>query len=546
MSTQNGQSSALDEEDKNADSVDETNYQSSQQEHQNDNSSNNPEQSEKINLSEGLFPTLKKYLTWDVGATIKTTNPLTVCLVILQGVSGYTTIRGATIVFSRSNPYLSGFLGGTFQFLLVLLLIFKAGSGGPKRRWFSILVLTIVSIYCNFFFIYDETLGGELTKNSPKKIQAHNSLVRKIKSNFTGKLPSLEAQKSELERRIENEINGMRGNPPGCGPECQKLTFEKEKVQDEINQIKNIAQDNRINNMLALSPQEVEAKEAKDIYDINLEAWSAIPENYKIPAPQFSDYENSEAFLIPFVKVYKEREATAIASLIIAVIIDGLALVLGSIPPSKNSLALYKILAESLTSPIIGIKKVSATLRKSIKENVEHFDTNLSSLSSSTGIIKLVGIDGAKFLMTFYNAINKYDELKIDKDQLYSKETYEKMKIENSSNESSIDSFEYLKTSYELLIDNMRYPPFEWIEEYPKENQLSEQIINLMPNNQNFNSKTKTNSEQGWKFKKNSYKQFVNWITEEIEEQLTNEQVKATGKVTLDLYRKPKEEKEKA
>ncbi|NEP43440.1 MAG: hypothetical protein F6K25_03395 [Okeania sp. SIO2G4] len=57
------------------------------------------------------------------------------------------------------------------------------------------------------------------------------------------------------------------------------------------------------------------------------------------------------------------------------------------------------------------------------------------------------------------------------------------MKIENSSNESSIDSFEYLKTAYELLIDNMRYPPFEWIEEYPKENQFSEQILNLIPNN---------------------------------------------------------------
>ncbi|RQH21082.1 hypothetical protein D5R40_09285 [Okeania hirsuta] len=403
-----------------------------------------------------------------------------------------------------------------------------------------------MSIYCNLFFIYDETLGGELTKNSPKKIQAHNSLVRKVKSNFTDKLPRLEAQKSELERRIQDEINGIRGNPPGCGAECQKLTFEKEKVQDEINEIKNIAQDNRINNLLALSAQEIQEQKLKpkEIYDINLEAWSAIPETYKVSQPQFSDYENSEAFLIPFVKVYQEREAIAVASLIIAVIIDGLGLVLGSIPPSKNSLVLYRILAESITSPIIGIKRFSATLQKSITDNVEHFDTNLTSLSSSTGIIKLVGIDGAKFLMNFYNAINKYDELKIDKSLLCSKETYEKMKIENSSNESSIDSFEYLKTAYELLIDNMRYPPFEWIEEYPKENQFSEQILNLIPNNQNFNSKT--NSEKGWKFRKNSYKQFVNWITEEIEEQLTNEQVKVTGKVTLHLYGKPKEEKEKA
>ncbi|NEP85956.1 MULTISPECIES: hypothetical protein [unclassified Okeania] len=226
--------------------------------------------------------------------------------------------------------------------------------------------MTIVSIYCNLFFIYDETLGGELTKNSPKKIQAHNSLVRKVKSNFTDKLPRLEAQKSELERRIQDEINGIRGNPPGCGAECQKLTFEKEKVQDEINEIKNIAQDNRINNLLALSAQEIQEQKLKpkEIYDINLEAWSAIPETYKVSQPQFSDYENSEAFLIPFVKVYQEREAIAVASLIIAVIIDGLGLVLGSIPPSKNSLVLYRILAESITSPIIGIKRFSATLQK--------------------------------------------------------------------------------------------------------------------------------------------------------------------------------------
>ncbi|MDY7005097.1 MAG: hypothetical protein SWX82_14435 [Cyanobacteriota bacterium] len=543
MSSQNGQSPIHQEESQNSDSLNNSDSSSLQEESQNSDSLNNQEKLEEINLSREFFPTLKKYLTWDVGARIKSTNPLTVCLVILQLVSGYTTIRGATIVFSKSNKILSGFLGGTFQFLLILLLIFKAGNGGPKRRWFSIIVLTIVSIYCNFFFIYDETLGGELTKNSPKKIQAHNSLVRKIKSNFTDKLPRLEAQKSELERRRQNEINGTRGNPPGCGVECQRLTLEKENVQDEINQIKNIAEDNRINNVLALSAQEIKELPPKEIYDINLGAWSAIPENYKVPQPQFSDYENSEAFLIPFVKVYQEKEATAIASLIIAVIIDGLGLVLGSIPPSKNSLVLYRILAESLTSPIIGIKKVFATLRKSIKDNVEHFDTNISSLSSSTGIIKLVDLNGAKFLMNFYNAIDKHKELKIDAEKLYSEETYEKMKRENSSNEASIDSFEYLKTAYELLIDNMRYPPFEWIEEYPKENLLSEKLVGLMHNDENSNNKTK--SEKGWKFKKKSYKQFVNWITEEIEEQLTNEQVTATGEITLRISRKIKDDQKK-
>ncbi|NEP43439.1 MAG: hypothetical protein F6K25_03400 [Okeania sp. SIO2G4] len=420
MSTQHGQSSALNEEAQNVDIINNTKSLTQQEESPNGDSSNNQQKLEEINLSRDFFLTLKKHLTWDFIARIKSTNSLTVCLVILQLVSGYTTVRVATIVFSKSSKILSGFLGGTFQFLLILLLIFKAGNGGPKRRWFSILVLTIVSIYCNLFFIYDETLGGELTKNSPKKIQAHNSLVRKVKSNFTDKLPRLEAQKSELERRIQDEINGIRGNPPGCGAECQKLTFEKEKVQDEINEIKNIAQDNRINNLLALSAQEIQEQKLKpkEIYDINLEAWSAIPETYKVSQPQFSDYENSEAFLIPFVKVYQEREAIAVASLIIAVIIDGLGLVLGSIPPSKNSLVLYRILAESITSPIIGIKRFSATLQKSITDNVEHFDTNLTSLSSSTGIIKLVGIDGAKFLMNFYNAINKYDELKIDKSLL--------------------------------------------------------------------------------------------------------------------------------
>ncbi|MBP0031239.1 hypothetical protein [Roseofilum sp. Guam] len=490
-----------------------------------------------------------------LGAKISTTfklvtnDPITSILCVFQGISWSTTVQGAHIIFPKTAPItLVGtslsfkliplVLGSAVQLALILLLIARAKSQSTVRRWSMILVLTLVSIYTSFFCFYDGLLGGELTDNSPKKIEAHESLKDQVYTPLKAKYDQLQEDLATEKKRLDDEVKGLRSGTAGIGPEAKKLNEEKERIENELNEIKVIIEDKNVQTAFTLSPEDIEEKTAKDLHALDLSTWSSIPADYKSDAskPQFSDYENPEALLLP-LKRLNDGDQNAIAALAIATFVDGSSLVLGSI---GDSFSLSKVFTIIVSGLIMNLKRLGATIRRTINQESVPFETEVSQLSNSTQIIKLNSdIKGSDFLSELLNQIEKIDD-----------KTY----IIHANKLFNIDRNDDSDTNkkplfYKLLLTKMECSPFNWLEDYQEKEAANFMGLgNLLGSNkmQNpSNSPSANPSQQNppkpkkLRIKKECKDAFLNWLTSEIENQINQEQVESKTVAEISLYANP-------
>ncbi|MEO0834557.1 MAG: hypothetical protein AAFY16_00855, partial [Cyanobacteria bacterium J06642_3] len=276
-------------------------------------------------------------------------------LAVLNVTSGYTTIKGALQLFPLP---LAWSVGGVIQTLLFFSTSRYILNHAPKRRWLTILIGSILSIYTGFFAYYEFLTGEQRRTPQQRAEDAHNRLIEEIYNPIKNKIVGLESQIAIKAQRIENEIAGNRvAGLPGCGDICQQLKIEREDVEQNFAQLSPVEETLRPlfeYDLTGKSPEEIFALDIRAIASVPLNClpqdleFDCLPEQYESLDPSSSQYQelrdlyldqdSTYILLRPFHKI-RQREAPAIAAGLLALIVDGLIIALGTgveIRPQKK------------------------------------------------------------------------------------------------------------------------------------------------------------------------------------------------------------------
>lgn len=269
-------------------------------------------------------------------------------LIVLNLVSGYTTMRGAAQIL----PQLAGYsAGATIQLLLFLLLSSSSTLRyRPKLKWLVTGCLTIFSVYTSFFAYYELlTQDQQLTDNRNRAISAHQNTISKIFTPLNNKSEGLTNEIKRLNLLIEQEEAGDRiSGLSGCYLECKKLKSQREVIQNQLAQVRPV-----VENLKPLFQYDLSNKDTQDIFQSDLKAiaqvtrnclpaepeFVCLPDEYmSVLNPQSSKYKQFRStyfdedlaidLLAPVIKIRK-GEAPAIGAAIFALIVDGCIIALG-------------------------------------------------------------------------------------------------------------------------------------------------------------------------------------------------------------------------
>ena len=278
--------------------------------------------------------------------------PLVGALTILNLGSAFTTVRGA----SQFLPIFVAYpMGITIQGVLFALIARLFLKHAPLIKWVVVGGFSTFSVYTSFFAYYDLLTGETREKDRIERAKSsHESLVGEVFTPIQNQVDSLEIEIDVINKKIERETQGGRGGRPGgCGKVCRQLKEEREILEEQKAQLKPL-----VNRLQPLFNYNVEGKSPKEIFDTDFKALSKVGENclpkellsqleitclpdqyLKALNPQNSenyeklrltyiDPDREVDFLAPILKVMK-GEGSAIASVIMALLIDGCIILLG-------------------------------------------------------------------------------------------------------------------------------------------------------------------------------------------------------------------------
>lgn len=441
-------------------------------------------------------------------------NALSFALLFLQGVSAVTTIEGASIILSKDDflpkvnwsiPILNisvpiGFpiptyfvFGLTVQLLLILLLIFKAANNSHIRKWFSALILILMSIYASFFSIYNQLNENELkTAYNEKALAAHSKLKKDIYIEAKNKLEKDLKRVEQLKRQITEEEKGLgTSGISGFGEQRRKLKIELENKQEEINNLTVYV--DKLRSYFEIEEKNLESKKSIEIFRQDRSALTNADKKYLSAQYQRQEldkkiYTSEPIFLVPFNKIL-EKDQSAIVALIIATIIDGLVLILSSVRENVkfNGFNIFEELIKIIGYFIIGYKRFWKTLSEIFNSDLEGFSIpGENELKDGISMIILLNHKGYDFLIKLYHAIDFQTKI-IDLENLINK---------NNNNDSTI-------IGYRILIDAMQSKRLNWIQE--------KEIFQT------------SEGKKQWKFTEKTYDSFTRWISREIQKQKQKE-----------------------
>ncbi|MEA5604808.1 hypothetical protein [Nostoc sp. UHCC 0252] len=257
---------------------------------------------------------------------------LLAALTVLNVVSGFTTIIGTVQIFPGLVGYISG---ATIQGTLFLLLSGSAAKHAPKLKWLTIASFSIISVYTSFFAYYD-TLTSPQSKKSDlnKALAAHQESVSNVYSPLRKRVTDLEGEISALNNQIPKEEGGQGVTGlVGHGTETKKLIEKRNQLEIELNKLKPT-----VDSLQKVFNYETKNKSPEDILQADIKALGAVPKEY-LPKEysgnleslrkKYLDVEESIKVLAPYYKL-KNGEIPAIAALLIAVMVDGLIISLGT------------------------------------------------------------------------------------------------------------------------------------------------------------------------------------------------------------------------
>ena len=253
---------------------------------------------------------------------------LLVLLAVLNVGSAYTTLLGGRQVL----PWpMSDVLGCTVQAMLFLTLAGFAVKHAPIRRWLVVAVFASASIYTSFFAYYEQLAGtANAATDLDRAHQAHAAFMDALWQPAQTNLARVEQEAAELQALAEREASeGVTTGQVGFGPIAREYAERARGKEAEAARL-------RVD-LERLAPRfegGIDGLDAEAVYGGDLAAWQAAPTDWKgaVPAPTrgaYRDLEQEVQLLTPYWKV-RRGELPAIAALVLAMLVDGLAVLLGS------------------------------------------------------------------------------------------------------------------------------------------------------------------------------------------------------------------------
>jgi hypothetical protein len=380
-------------------------------------------------------------------------KPLFVALLVLNIGSGITTIQGAMHIFPHQG--IAFFSGLAIQVMLFLLLSRMAARHTPIRKWVAVFVFASLSVYTSFFAYY-----GTLTTTSraprlyDQAMTAHQRLVAEVYTPLENQLAKHQSDVVYYEDQKQKEIqgNGIPGTE-GFGEMAQDFADRARLAEKEVAALKPL-----VDRLKPLFMEQPTKPTPQEIFDRDRKALSTVPEEYLPPSYKLNPTLKSSAYideasiitlLEPFRKI-QEQNPPAIAALTIAIMIDGMIILLGTaIEPQRRSNP-FEVYSHFIAAIIIGLKSGWATIVKAFRHRSLPFDT--TRRDETTGLregVNLVTLRlkgrGSAFLEEFYNAVSAETGLI----------AYERLS-DNANTTFAI--------GYRVLLDALRSPRLRWIE----------------------------------------------------------------------------------
>lgn len=253
---------------------------------------------------------------------------LLVLLAVLNVGSAYTTIIGARQILPAG---MSDVLGAAVQTMLFLMLAGFAVNRSVVRRWMAIGLFAFASVYTSFFTYYEQLAKeADLRVQLDTALQQHATLVSAVYQPARSRADQLNHEAEAMIDLADREANrGSTTGVKGYGPVARQYA---EKGNQMLVQAQRLQAD-----VERLEPHfefEIEGTTPEEVYRRDLEAWQLAPAEWKaeVPAPSRDDYVDMAAqvaLLTPYNRV-KSGEMPALTALALALMVDGIAIFLGT------------------------------------------------------------------------------------------------------------------------------------------------------------------------------------------------------------------------
>ena len=411
------------------------------------------------------------------GGRTQTDRVLLFLLIFLNIGSAYTTVVGAREILPRP---MSDVIGLTVQLMLLITLAGFAAKHAPIRKWFVVGVLACASVYTSFFAYYNR-LAAEADANAAMDmaLQAHAAFVSDIYQPTLSKITQLEQESSELYDQSRREgTSGLTTGVVGFGPVAKKYAAEARAKEVEAARLK--ADLNRLQDRYEY---ETEGLTPDQIYGQDLAAWQISPDHWKeeVPAPErglYIDLEQEVKLLTPFHKI-KRGEAPAIAGLLLALLVDGVAILLGTAIHSRGRPALESM-GRQTVSLIAQAKDANAAVQAAWRRPGVIEDGPMAARVELDDALRVVFLRiqgrGSDFLTAFYSAIHPETG------------AFDYSALQGHPNGS-------YRVAARMLVDRLRTPKLGWVEVH----------------------------EGFWTVPLDQYARLTNWLTEHIREECEHE-----------------------
>jgi len=330
---------------------------------------------------------------------------LTALLAIINLGSGTTTVLGAMQFLPRA---LAWGLGGTIQLMLFLLLGEYTAKHAPFRKWVAVTALTFMSVYTSFFTYYKQLAGETNDKLAHEKaVLAHQNFVKDVYTPMKDHHKQLEDEAKKTRELAKAEKDrGIDSGVVGYGDRARALDRQALDLEIKANNFKSTVDELRPKfdyDITQLQPREILQKDGKTLAEVPAEWRKDYPE---LPREKYIDAELDVDLFTPYYKV-KRFEDPAIASMGIAFVVDGIAIMLGTAITIKRE---RKTLAQLIVDFIRQYKRDIAEVIQEIKESPNLDNPSRNDTPPSRETIERVPLilrgKGSNFLTEFYTAIS--------------------------------------------------------------------------------------------------------------------------------------------
>ena len=272
---------------------------------------------------------------------------LFIALIILNLISGFTTVYGAMQIL----PIIPAFLaGGTIQFLLFFLVYSKSTlSDRGLLKWSIISILIFLSVYTSFFSYYN-VLTEKSSENTAytRALSAHQRLVANVYTPIKNKINSYKSEIKQLELSIADEKNGKRSSAKGEGPIYKHLVNKRETLNKKLMEAQILSE-----HLKPFFDYDLANQSAEKIFQADMQALSQVNQRCLTLEPNFNcltdeyisildptttlhhDFINTYfdrdmriGLLAPVLKI-RQLEEAALGSAFLALMIDGAIILLG-------------------------------------------------------------------------------------------------------------------------------------------------------------------------------------------------------------------------